>query len=107
PDMGAFFTAAKNERGKSAALIFTNLSEIVSSGSRFRVDHLLNLTIDGDAARLLFLGHNPLEVNVEQTVFELRALDLDILRQLEPALNSPPGDTLIQVRLWLGCFSFA
>src|SRR5579862_93468 len=67
-----------------------------SGGFRLAFDHLHLAAIDGNAARLLLFRDYPLQVDMEQSVLELRALDLDVLGQLEAALERTAGDTLIK-----------
>ena len=51
----------------------------------------------GDAAGLLLLGHDALQVDMKQAVLELGGLDLDMLGELEAALEGAAGDALVQV----------
>jgi hypothetical protein len=44
---------------------------------------------------------------MQQTIFELCGTDLNMLSELEAALERPTGDTLIQIRLLLGVFAFS
>ena len=53
--------------------------------------------IDRDAARLLGFGHDALQIDMKQAVFELGAFDFDMLGQLEFALEGAPGDALMQI----------
>src|SRR5689334_13958622 len=62
-------------------------------------DHLHLTAIDGDAAGLLLFRNDPLQLDVEQSVLELRALDLDVLGQLEAALERTAGNSLIEIGL--------
>ena len=50
------------------------------------------------SAGLLGLGHDALKVDMKQAVLELGALDLDMLGQLEAALERAAGDALMQIR---------
>src|SRR6185503_11369397 len=65
--------------------------------------------IDGNATGLLFLGHNALEVDMEQAVLKPRRLDLDMFGKLEAALKSAAGDALMEQRggRLIGLFALA
>src|SRR5439155_12301321 len=51
---------------------------------------------DADLARLHRLGNLAHEINVQESVLEMRALDLDMVGELEHALEGARGDTLIE-----------
>jgi hypothetical protein len=51
---------------------------------------------DGDAARLEALRDIAHEVDVEQAVLEAGALDLDVVGELEAALERAGGDAAVQ-----------
>src|SRR5262249_53686440 len=59
---------------------------------------LFSLAIgDGNGARLQLLGHIAHERDVEQSILQLRALDLDMLSELEAPLERARGDAAVQV----------
>src|SRR5579885_138777 len=62
----------------------------------FRVDDLRALLADRDLARLLALRNFADEVDMQETVFEIRAADLDMVGELEFALESTRRDALIE-----------
>src|SRR6185503_1898896 len=65
---------------------------------RLGVEHLaFGLGADRYAAGLLLLGHDALEVDMEQPILELRALDLDVLRELETPFEGATGDPLMEI----------
>ena len=73
----------------------------------FGVDHLrLGVAVaDRDLARLLGLGDFAHEIDVQQSVLEARALDLDMVGELEDALERARRDALVEhlaVLLFLG-----
>lgn len=55
------------------------------------------LASDGDLARLERLRNDPLERNRQHAVFVVRIADLDIVGQLEPALERARSDTAMHV----------
>src|SRR5262245_52717232 len=59
-------------------------------------DHLRLAIADRDLARLLGLGNLAHEINVQESVLEGRALDLDVVGQLEDALERTSRDALIE-----------
>src|SRR5882757_10736993 len=64
---------------------------------RFGLDHLGLLTIpDPDLARLLRLGNLAHEIDVQESVLQRRALDLDVVGKLEDALERARRDALIE-----------
>ena len=52
--------------------------------------------IDGDAAGLFLFRHDALQVDMEQAVLQAGGLDLDMLGELEAALEGAAGDALVQ-----------
>ena len=72
-----------NENGASGRLGFENLG--------------LGLAVaDGDLARLLRLGDLAHEVDVQEAVLEVRAGHLDVVGELEAALEGAGRDALIE-----------
>src|SRR4051812_43258862 len=65
--------------------------------SRLRTFNGLELgCIDLDAARLLFLRHDALQIDMQQAVLKARRLDLDMLGELEAALEGAARNALMQ-----------
>src|ERR1700737_2915491 len=64
--------------------------------SGFGLDHLWRRAADGGLARLLRLGDLAHEINVQEAVLERRTLDLDVVGELEDALESTRRDALIK-----------
>src|SRR5262249_11646652 len=63
---------------------------------RLRVDHLRARVADRDAARLHRLGDLAHEIDVQQPVLERGAPDLDVLGELEHALERARRDALVE-----------
>src|ERR1700682_979496 len=55
------------------------------------------LRADDDAAGLFLLRHNAFELDVQESVFELGAPNLDVLGQLETPFEAAPGDALMEI----------
>ena len=62
--------------------------------------------VDGDPPRLHGLGNFPDQFDLEQAVVEGRALDLDVVRQVELALEVPGRDAPVE-ELALGLLGLA
>src|SRR5437763_4142887 len=90
--------AKKNRAPEVRRPIGCFYGKTISGGLGLALDHLHLAAIDGDAAGLLLFRDNPLQVHMEQSVLELRALDLDVLGQLEAALERTAGDAVVEVR---------
>src|ERR1700761_8000178 len=73
------------------------MNRLVRGLSRFRaLDGGQLRGVDLDAARLLLFRHDALQIDMEQAVLQARGLDLDMLGELEAALEAPAGDALIE-----------
>src|SRR5580658_6230862 len=83
---------------------FRELIEQRLGGLRLSFDHGDVGAVDRDAARLLLLGHDALEVEMQEAVLELGALDLDMLGELEAALERAACDALIEIARLLRLF---
>src|SRR5205823_10238524 len=59
-------------------------------------DHLRLTVADRDLARLLRLGNLTHEIDVQESVLEARALDLDVVGELEDALERARRNALIE-----------
>src|SRR5437667_1642145 len=71
------------------------IADATASGS-FGLDHLVLAIADRDLARLLGLGNLAHEIDVQESVLEGRALDLDVVGKLEHALEGAGGDALVE-----------
>src|SRR5262245_55773961 len=71
-----------------------------SRGDRLRgllgVDHLGRTAADRNLARLRRLGNLALEVDVQEAVLQARALDLDMVGELEAPLERAGRDALVE-----------
>src|SRR5689334_9986198 len=56
----------------------------------------VRFAVDRDRARLLGLGNLPHQIDVQETVFEARALHLDKISELEYALEAARCNALIE-----------
>jgi hypothetical protein len=72
-----------------------------------RVDHTaFGFAVDDNAAGLLLLGHDALEIDMKQSVLEVGASDLDVLGQLEAPLEGAVSDALVKI-VFTGRVSFS
>ena len=73
------------------------------------VQSSLPIPIDRDALGFRLFGHDPLQVDAEQTIVQVCALDLDMVIETEGQLESPLGDALMQEgnAFFAGAFTFA
>src|SRR6266571_4262808 len=68
-----------------------NSAESALRGSGLGVDDLRRAGTDRDLARLHGLGNLADEIDVKQSVLQARALDLDVVGELEAALEGTRG----------------
>jgi len=78
----------------------------VRSGRLLTFDGLQHGPVDRDRARLLLLGDQALELDVEQSVLEPGAADFHMLGELEAALERAPRDALIEITVTFGLLGF-
>ena len=64
----------------------------------------LGLGADLDLPRLEGLGHLADEVDLEQAVDQPRAVDTDVVGELEAALEGAAGDAAVQIAARVGLF---
>src|SRR5262245_15714553 len=90
------------EGGRPPAPVVRSLRESRPLGGLALDDLALSTVAGVDRPRLLRLRHLADEIDVQETVGQLGADDLDVVGELEPALERARSDAAIEVLLLLG-----